>query len=121
MQQDKVGISARDVEAVIGARHKRAFFSKRPWILAFSLALACAAAFGYWRFSAAPPSASGGLTYITRPAEVAALTLRVTGTGSVQPTNKVDISSELLALCGRCASTTIPRLGLAMSWRFSIP
>ena len=95
MKQDTGGITAGDVEAVVDARRARGRMFRGPWSLIFVLTAVCAAGFAYWRYSAAPASPSGNLTYVTRPAEIATITLRVNGTGSVQPTNKVDISSEL--------------------------
>ena len=95
MSQDNTGINARDVEAVVGARSAGTSAFARPWVFILVLAAVGAIAFAYWRLGSAPASPSGNLTFVTRPAEVATITLRVTGTGSVQPTNKVDISSEL--------------------------
>ena len=95
MKQNVSGIATRDVEAVVGAIGAQRRFFRGPWIWMLILAAIGVAAFAYWQYRAAPASQSGSLTYVTRPAEVATITLRVTGTGSVQPTNKVDISSEL--------------------------
>ncbi|MDP2410579.1 MAG: efflux RND transporter periplasmic adaptor subunit [Pseudolabrys sp.] len=46
---------------------------------------------GLWLFG----GASSTVTYVTQPVTQGSLTVIVTATGSVQPTNKVDVSSEL--------------------------
>ncbi len=95
MKQNVSGIATGDVEAVVGASGAPRRFFRRPLIWMLVLGAIGVVAFAYGRYSAAPTSPSGNLTYVTRPAEIATITLRVNGTGSVQPTNKVDISSEL--------------------------
>ena len=84
-----------DVKAAVGANGARLRIFRRPWIVMFLPLAICAIGIAYWQYSGSPTSPSGSVTYVTRPAEIATITLRVTGTGSVQPTNKVDISSEL--------------------------
>ncbi len=59
--------------------------------LAAALALAAIAAFGYWQFS----GRAGTYVYSVQKAKRGDLAVIVTATGSVQPTESVDISSEL--------------------------
>ena len=82
-----------DIQTILGLSAERA----SPWARWRKKVLA-AAAFGvllllagYWYFG----GGSGAVRYVTEPATRGNLTVLVTATGSVQPTNKVDISSEL--------------------------
>ncbi|MGD2075999.1 MAG: efflux RND transporter periplasmic adaptor subunit [Gammaproteobacteria bacterium] len=61
------------------------------WLLAGLFALAAAALLFQWL----GPAGGGGVRYRTVEAQHGDLTVTVTATGSVQPTNVVDISSEL--------------------------
>jgi HlyD family secretion protein len=80
-----------DLSAVLttaGSRHTR---SRRGlWLLILCLVLAGAAG-AYYFFAGTGPSYS----YTTQPAKRGDLSVIVTATGSVQPTDQVDISSEL--------------------------
>jgi HlyD family secretion protein len=69
---------------------RRAVWFKR-WYLAAAVAIAALAAL----WMALPGSSTSSITYATDPATRGALTVIVTATGSVQPTNQVDVSSEL--------------------------
>jgi HlyD family secretion protein len=86
-------VGTRDVEAALGigaGRHLSAAPAVR-WLL---LALAAAAAIGataYWWLGGPQP----GISYVTAPAARGMLTVTVTATGYAQPTNKIDISTEL--------------------------
>jgi HlyD family secretion protein len=88
-------ITTQEVKAVTGSDSPRGGGYRRAlkWTL-FVLALS-GAAYAYNAYRSTRNPAAGNVAYVTRPAEIATITLRVTGTGSVQPTNKVDISSEL--------------------------
>lgn len=61
-------------------------------LVAVAVALAGIAGLVVW---AMPGGSSGGIRYISEKARVGDLTVAVTATGSVQPTNKVEVSSEL--------------------------
>lgn len=82
-------IGAGDLEKLLasGARRRR----WPGWVFA-GLVIATLIGAGLWwraaRTAAAP-------AYTTVPARVADLTVRITATGTVQPTNEVDVSSEL--------------------------
>lgn len=87
-------IERKDVEAALGVGDGR----RPPWrrVGPLFLSALALAAMGYaaWR-AMRPPEARLVAAYVTRPAERASITVRVTATGAVQPTNRVDISSEL--------------------------
>jgi len=73
----------------------------RRWGLLALIVVALAAAYLLW------PIVGGGgdgMTYTTAPATRGSLTVTVTATGSVQPTEKVDVSSEL---SGRIKSVNV--------------
>ncbi len=79
-----------DIEAVLRLGNSRAGRFKR-WYIA---AAAVIALLGVLWFVAAGPSGTS-TRYLTEPVTRGALSVIVTATGSVQPTNKVDVSSEL--------------------------
>ncbi len=83
-----------EIEALlgVGASPVRRIFRPRNIVL---LLIGGAAAFGGWRYWYNPNAARVPYTFVTAPAERAELVIKVTATGTVQPTNKVDISSEL--------------------------
>jgi HlyD family secretion protein len=84
-----------EIEALLGAKISPWRRVLRPGRLALG-ALLVAAAVGVYVFYFAPASTSGNaIDYVTEPASTARITVRVTATGTVQPTNQVDISSEL--------------------------
>jgi HlyD family secretion protein len=72
-----------------GANHGRMRWRRWAFITVAAIALAGIAAYFIGGKSAQ------GMRYITEPVTRANLTVIVTATGSVQPTNKVDVSSEL--------------------------
>lgn len=82
-----------DIQAVLGldaTPASRWTRYRKPLLTAAGLtALALLAA--YWLFG----GNTSGVTYVTEPVTRGDLTVIVTATGSVQPTNKVDVSSEL--------------------------
>lgn len=71
------------------ARMPRRSKGRWLWLLAFAAALAAA---GWLWLSRAP---SGTVRYETAPVETGDLTVTVIATGTVQPTTRIDISSEL--------------------------
>lgn len=75
-----------DRKGVSGVRRRRV------WLYALlALFVAAAAFFAYSRLTAAPVR----IEYVTQPAALADLTVEVSATGTLQPLNQVDISSEL--------------------------
>jgi HlyD family secretion protein len=82
----------RDVEAILGGAggSPRPWFSRAvAWAIVALLVVAVAA--GYWLWG----GAQSAVRYTTEPAARGNLTVIVTATGSAQPTNKVEVSSEL--------------------------
>jgi HlyD family secretion protein len=69
---------------------RRGIFRPRNWVLA-ALLIAAGGAFWLLRNGASDSATS----YLTDPATHGPLSVLVTATGSVQPTNQVDVSSEL--------------------------
>jgi HlyD family secretion protein len=83
--------SREDVEKVIvSARRSR--FGMTGWLITL-VVLAAVAAFAYQRLYTG--SSSADIRYTTDPATIADISVQVTATGTVEPTNKVEISSEL--------------------------
>ncbi|MFC2968592.1 efflux RND transporter periplasmic adaptor subunit [Acidimangrovimonas pyrenivorans] len=72
-----------------GGGHGRRVLHWGLWLVVVALLLAGG---GYWW---AQRSASAEVSYVTEPATRGPLTVTVTATGTVQPTNQVTISSEL--------------------------
>jgi HlyD family secretion protein len=79
---------AGDIRAVLGVRRRRRSF-RWLWLLLAALALGG----GYYAF--AHRNGTSGPLYVTEPAVKGDLTVTVTATGTVYPTNQVDVSSEL--------------------------
>ncbi|MBI1220072.1 MAG: efflux RND transporter periplasmic adaptor subunit [Rhodobacteraceae bacterium] len=82
-------IAADDLEKLLakGARHRR----WPRWILA-GIVVAALIGAGLWWRAAGTATAT---VYTTVPARVADLTVRITATGTVEPTDEVEVSSEL--------------------------
>jgi HlyD family secretion protein len=82
-----------DVERVLkqGGNARRGIFRLRNWVLA-ALAVGAVASAGWLLRNG---SSSPATSYITNPVTRGSLSVIVTATGSVQPTNQVDVSSEL--------------------------
>ncbi len=82
-----------DINEILKAGKLAEFgFLRRPadrWIAAAAALLALL--FGYWLLS----GGSAKVTYVTAQVTRGSIVVVVTATGSVQPTNKVDVSSEL--------------------------
>lgn len=83
--------SREEVEKVIGAG-RRSRFGVTGWLIVFAI-IATVGGFAYQRISAVRESAN--IQYTTDPARMSDISVIVTATGSVEPTNKVDVSSEL--------------------------
>jgi HlyD family secretion protein len=80
----------RDVEAILAGGAPRPWISRAvTWSFVALLVLSVAA--GYWLWG----GAQSAVRYTTEPAARGNLTVIVTATGSAQPTNKVEVSSEL--------------------------
>jgi HlyD family secretion protein len=87
----------RRLRDVIGAEQIPTF--RRPWLR--SLVWAAAAIVAVFAGYAGLTLVTGGQStaeYVTGPAETGSLTVIVTATGSIQPTNVVEVSSELSGL-----------------------
>src|SRR5690606_24739119 len=82
--------AAADVQRVLntGEPHQSIWRSRWKWIALAVLAIALI----YW-FSVR--SSTGKAIYTTQPVTRGDLTITVTATGTLQPTNQVDIGSEL--------------------------
>jgi len=94
VQQDKVEAEKvkADIEAVLGLKKpKRRFARIRPAPLVAILAVAGLALY----FAFGTGGSNDGVNYITEPVAKDDLTVTVTATGTVQPTNEVEVSSEL--------------------------
>ena len=85
-----------DIAAVLeGARPRR----RRIGQIAVWAAVAVVAAGGLWYWWAAS-GAGSAVTYTTQAARLGDLTVTVTATGTVEPTNEVELSSELSGMIG---------------------
>ncbi len=80
-----------DIEKILGLGNSKAASPLQGWTLRIIAGLAIAALILY--FSAG--GSKNTIRYVTEPATRGDLTVIVTATGTVQPTNEVDISSEL--------------------------
>lgn len=94
MHDKPKSIERKEIEDVLGAGPSKTSRLRGRTFLAALIILAAGA--GYWAWtSASTGGAESDLVYVTRPAAVATITTRITATGAVQPTNQVEISSEL--------------------------
>ncbi len=94
VQTDKVEAKKvkADIEAVLGlARPKTRLPRLRPAVVIGAVAVA---ALGLYLVFGGGGS-NDGISYVTEPVTMSDLTVTVTATGAVQPTNEVEISSEL--------------------------
>ncbi|MBE3100646.1 MAG: biotin/lipoyl-binding protein, partial [Planctomycetes bacterium] len=81
-----------DIEAVLGLGKKTSRLRRlRTPILILALAAAGAGAYIVWGAN----GSQNAVRYVTEPVARGDLTVTVTATGTVQPTNQVEISSEL--------------------------
>lgn len=95
MREMMARIDPGNVRAAIGiAPVGRAHFIKGRYI-AWLVLIAAFVAIGYAWQQTSRPSSGTGFVYGTKPVEMADITVKVTATGTVQPTNQVDVSSEL--------------------------
>lgn len=83
--------TAPDLKAILSAQSHRGF--ARRWRLPMLAALALMLALAYWRF--AGDGENDGPRYQTETVQRAALVVNVTATGNLEPTNQVDLGSEL--------------------------
>ena len=83
-----------DIEAVLGLRRSRSSRLlqrlRAPLLIGLAV-IAALAAYAFWQSN----GSEGTVRYVTEPAAKGDLTVTVTATGTVQPTNEVEISSEL--------------------------
>jgi len=84
----------KDIEDVLGVGEKgrSGLFGRAKWPILLVLVLAAGGA-AYYLFG--PGNSTSNVQYRTDEARVGDITVIVTATGTVEPTNKVDISSEL--------------------------
>lgn len=85
-----------DIGAILGAAGSGRSFFGRTGAIALAL-LAVAGVAGLVAFWSMQP-ADSAVRYVTAPVERGTIVVMVTATGSVQPTKKVDISSELTGM-----------------------
>jgi HlyD family secretion protein len=92
-EADRSRERTRDIEAVLGIGAQRRWGVARvtKWLVIIVAALAVTSGATYWLLGGSQPA----MSYVTEPVTNGTLTVIVTATGSVQPTNKVDISTEL--------------------------
>ncbi len=79
-----------DVSAVLAGGRRSGV--RRRLLIAAAVVLVALAGLGFWLFSG---SSGSSVTYTTAPVTQGDLTVTVTATGTVEPTNQVSISSEL--------------------------
>lgn len=93
MAEPAPGPSSNDIQAILatGERHGRAGF----WLRAI-IVLAVVSGAGWYAYDSwYLPESGNAVTYLTEPVTKGELTVTVTATGTVEPTTKVEISSEL--------------------------
>ena len=83
----------QDIESVLGIGAQRRWGVARvaKWLVIIVAALTVISGAAYWLLGGSQPA----MSYVTEPVTNGTLIVSVTATGSVQPTNKVDISTEL--------------------------
>jgi HlyD family secretion protein len=86
-------VRTQDIEAVLGIGAQRRWSAGRvaKWLAIVVVVAAVISGAAYWLLGGTQPA----IGYVSEPVTIGTLTVTVTATGSVQPTNKVDISTEL--------------------------
>ena len=92
-----VRLDPRRVREVLGTGEAPAFRGSFSRLVAWAAIILAALAVGYLGLQFATGSQASA-EYVTEPVETGNLTVIVTATGSVQPTNVVEVSSELSGL-----------------------
>ena len=83
-----------DIETILGiTKSKASSFFERWRMQTIAVAVAAALALGYFAWSGG--GSANKVRFVTDAATRGSITVIVTATGSVQPTNQVDVSSEL--------------------------
>lgn len=93
MSKLEPGRTRVDIDAVLAGAPSRRAHPIPQRVLRWSILLA-GLGLAFW-FAVFQRTSPGATRYVTEPATRGSLVVTVTATGSVQPTNKVDISSEL--------------------------
>jgi HlyD family secretion protein len=89
----KIDTIPRDIASELGL-YRAGPFSRRRMLVYALLAALAAGAFVLW-YAFGPGGTGRGVTYRTDAASLADITVLVTATGTVEPTKRVDISSEI--------------------------
>jgi len=87
---DIARISSDDVRSALGVGRRRSLLRRLLWPRAL-LSLVALAGGGWWFYTGSAPRQ----TFVTEPAHRQSLTVVATATGTIEPVNQVDVSSEL--------------------------
>lgn len=93
----RMATETSDIDAILrsGNRPRR-----RVWQIVGIGVVVAVLAVGAWYLFGSDSATRGGTTYTTDPATVTDLSIIVTATGTVEPTNQVELSSELSGTMG---------------------
>ena len=83
----------QEIEKILGLGHQaqtKRWAKRTVWLVFLGLAIV-----GSYLWYQSSQTAANAITYETSPAKRANLTVRVTATGSIQPTTQIDVSSEM--------------------------
>ena len=81
-----------EIERILVSAHRRSRY--RRWLLLLFLLLLIVGLGYYWRLPR-NESVSAAVRYRTEPATIGTLVVKVSATGNLEPTNQVDVGSEL--------------------------
>ena len=85
---------SKDLATIVHGGRPKPF---RKWVIIIILLLLCGVGFSYYRSKSAEDD--GKPSFVTEPLKRGDLSIGVTATGNLQPTNKVTVSSELSGIC----------------------